>query len=40
MTYVGAFCHPAGHADPGAYTPAAALGPDLAIAAGATFLLD
>lgn len=29
-----------GLASPGAYTPAAALGPDLAVSAGGTFLLD
>lgn len=29
----------AGHSSPGAYTPAAALGPDLAVDAGGTFLL-
>ncbi|MEU0252738.1 hypothetical protein ABZ299_09535 [Streptomyces sp. NPDC006184] len=29
-----------GEGKPGAYTPAAALGPDIAIAAGGIFLLD
>jgi len=29
-----------GNAEPGVFTPAAAFGPDLATAAGATFILD
>jgi hypothetical protein len=29
-----------GEGKPGAHTPAVALGPDLAVAAGGTFLLD